>query len=93
MQKNDKILGRCLCLAALLWTIWLLCNKYTYKDTRIKISEFGFLIKHRAYSWAKAVDLIYENQQTIWAVSPLRAFITCRTLNLITTLDNWFKVS
>lgn len=88
MQKKDKTSGGCLCLAALLWTIWLLRNEYTYKDTRINFLKIGFLLKHRAYSWTKTMELVHENHHAIWVVNLLQALRTHRILNLRLALHN-----
>lgn len=93
LQKMDKSLGSCLCLAALLWTVWNIRNEFTFQQIRIKDNQLEFLIKHRAFSWAKALGLVEDHHHPIWIINPLIAFKSHRSQHLKKLVQIWVNVS
>lgn len=64
--------------SALLWTVWLARNDNIYNNSRISVNNLEFLIKHRAYIWSKAANLVPHNHESIWCLNPHQSFLIKR---------------
>lgn len=65
-KLKSRHAGGLVCLASLLWSLWLARNECVFKNVSINQLNLHFIIKHRAYTWSKVAQLIHSNQENIW---------------------------
>lgn len=81
-----------LCLAALLWSLWLARNDLVFNNNRTSRDALQLLIKFRAYSWAKANNLVSPNVENLWVLDPGQCAILKKQSVLKSLMDRWFSV-
>lgn len=82
-----------ICLASLLWSLWLARNECAFNKVKISQHNLHFIIKHRTYAWSVATNLVQENQENIWECHPLQTFRVCRSDTKRAILNSTFAIS
>lgn len=93
LSSNHFRIGGGICFAAALWSIWLERNANMFRGYKIKHSNLKFIVKHRAYIWSLAANLIPKNQENIWAIYPKQAFCLKKNWDLRNLKSYWFSIS
>lgn len=80
-------------MSVLLWTIWIIRNDLVFNNRRANLNQLEFLIKHRAYMWSKASDLVSSNQEAIWNIWPHQSFKMHRLSRINNLIKYWSSIS
>lgn len=81
-----------ICLAAMFWSIWVARNELVFRNSRISSSNLESVIKYRAFTWARAANLVSLDLQKGWAISPSTSTYMQARKDFLASVAKWSAV-
>lgn len=91
-NRNFKV-GGGICMVAMLWKVWIARNELVYKGIRTSNKALLLLIKHRAFMWGVACNIIQPNLQSLWVIDPEAACKRRVKWELQCHIKKWFSTA
>lgn len=85
--------GGQICFVSTLWSIWLARNDCVFNNVKISPSKMDFIIKHRAYSWSLAANLVSKGHDQIWNCYPMQSYLIHNKRLKRDLVDYWLSLS
>ena len=84
--------GGGICLASMLWSIWLARNDFVFNKSRISGRNLELIIKYRAFTWAQVSNLIAPGMENIWNLDPRACINLHGRQELKLLMSHWFSL-
>lgn len=90
---KDFGLGGGICVASVLWSIWLARNEVIFRKTRTTFKMLEHSIKSNSMQWGIANDMIFQGQESQWFIIPRTLLKNNIKSKKKATITHWFRHS